>query len=215
MNRAGHRRETGGPIFNPIPIVRFMSAPVLKIYARIFILNGLFGMAAASAAAPVNDAFAAAAVLGSLATVTTAGTTVEATYEAPEPIYAGGENSVWFKWTAPSSGWKKLTASSTEATIDNLPVLAVYEGSDLGSLVAVGVDVPGAPLARFNAVAAHVYYFQVLESNTPGAFSISLTNGAAPAAPAAAAAAAPAAALPPAAPAAAAAAPAAPAAALP
>jgi hypothetical protein len=154
------------------------------VLGRIMLLSVFFHAAAVFAVAPANDNFAAAENLGTLASVTTAGTTVEATYEATEPIYTGALESVWYKWTAPASGWKRVSVSSTETTISNNPGLAVYQGNDLGSLSAIGVSAPGLRLTRFQAVAGKVYYFQVIELDTAGAFSIALVNGVAPAAPA-------------------------------
>ncbi len=161
-----------------------MSKRLSSVLGRIVLLSVFFCAAAAFAAAPANDDFAAAENLGTLSAVTTAGTTVEATYEAAEPIYTAAAQSVWYKWTAPASGWKRVSVSSTDTTVSNNPGLAVYGGNDLGSLSAIGVSVPGQRLARFQAVAARVYYFQVLELDTEGTFSIALVNGLAPAAPA-------------------------------
>ena len=61
--------------------------------------------ATAAAEPPSNDDFANAIVLTGLP-VSTTGTNVEATSELNEPVHAfvGGGASVWYTWTAPSSG---------------------------------------------------------------------------------------------------------------
>lgn len=81
-----------------------------------------------------NDAFVnAIAITGSSATVT--GTNVGATKEAGEPNHAGntGGHSVWWTWTAPSTG--TVTIDTLTSNFDTL--LAVYTGSAVNALTAV------------------------------------------------------------------------------
>lgn len=86
-------------------------------------------------APPANDNFASAQVLVGDTGSTAAIQTVDATRETGEPDHAGGggRNSVWFRWTAPSSG------VFTFATVANNfnTALAVYTGNSLGTLVRV------------------------------------------------------------------------------
>ncbi len=136
------------------------------------------------AAPPPNDDFASATPLGNPATLSVTGTTVEATYEAGEVIYTYSDRSVWYQWTAPASGWKRLTVTSTQNAANNLPWVTVWEGSSLLSLTTNTAGRPGSNPARFNAVAGTVYYFHVTENGDPGGFNLALANTTAPAPPA-------------------------------
>jgi len=87
----------------------------------------------AQAAAPPNDAFAAAEQLSTPASVP--GTTVDATREPDEPDYelvgrAYGEGSVWYSWTAPRSSRYRVADCGTP---ESRPVF-VFTGSSLGEL---------------------------------------------------------------------------------
>ncbi|MBI3879480.1 MAG: hypothetical protein HY301_05380 [Verrucomicrobia bacterium] len=86
---------------------------------------------------PANDAFAAPQNLTG-ASGTFNGTTVGASKEVNEPNHStnAGGASVWFTWTAPSSGvWSFDTAGSAFDTL-----LAVYTGNALASLVQVAAN---------------------------------------------------------------------------
>ncbi|TPG19331.1 M6 family metalloprotease domain-containing protein [Pedococcus bigeumensis] len=92
-------------------------------------------VAAVVGTAPENDGFATAQVLpGSSGNVT--GTSVGATKESGEPDHAGnpGGASVWYSWTAPTSG--KLTLSSAGSSFDTL--MGVYQGSTVSALTERG-----------------------------------------------------------------------------
>lgn len=98
-------------------------------------------MPAAQAAAPSNDDFASAQTL--LTGVTTAGTNVDATAEVgePDPQDDGGngngtEATVWYEWTAPTSG--SFIATTASSDIDTY--LAVFTGSSVDSLTPVHED---------------------------------------------------------------------------
>lgn len=84
------------------------------------------------AASPSNDNLAdATAVSG--ASGTTAGSNVGATRETGEPMHRGrGFPSVWWSWTAPSTGTLSLTTAGS--SFDT--VLSVYTGTQAGALVA-------------------------------------------------------------------------------
>ena len=84
--------------------------------------------------APVNDNFANRITLTGT-TATTTGTNVNATKQTGEPKHAGstGGKSVWWTWTAPSSG--TVTIDTTGSSFDTL--LAVYTGTSVNALTSV------------------------------------------------------------------------------
>src|SRR5437764_5152814 len=89
--------------------------------------------APAEAAPPPNDAFAAAQVLPTPASV--AGTTVEATREAGEPNYDDlygvyGQGTVWYSWTAPKTSRYRVADCGTA----NDSRIFVFTGSSLADL---------------------------------------------------------------------------------
>lgn len=117
---------------------------------------------AAGATAPANDNFASATALtGSVASAN--GSTAATSRESGEPAHAGytASRSVWFRWTAPSSGLVFL--STIGSSFDT--VLAVYTGSTLASLQPVSSDDDSGgnstSLVGFNATTGTVYSFAV------------------------------------------------------
>ncbi len=113
--------------------------------------------------AVANDPFASAQVISG-ASGSIAGTTVDATRESGEPGHggAGGSASIWYQWTAPSSGTLRLTTQGS--TFDTL--LGGYSGSTVGSLSTLGAndDNPGGGLwssTSFSVTAGTTYYFAV------------------------------------------------------
>ena len=92
--------------------------------------------AAPALAAPANDNFADAQVANTGDTNPTSGSNVDATKEAGEPNHAGdaGGASVWYRWTAPSSG--AATVDTCDSSFDTL--LGVYTGDSVSSLTPVG-----------------------------------------------------------------------------
>jgi hypothetical protein len=113
--------------------------------------------------APANDNFSSRiAIVGATRTVT--GSNVGATKEAGEPNHAGnaGGASVWWTWTAPSSG--TYTVSTRGSSFDTL--LGVYTGSSVGSLVIVasnddGPNMGTASLVSFFATGGTAYQIAV------------------------------------------------------
>jgi hypothetical protein len=111
----------------------------------------------------VNDNFSAAsAVTGS--SWTSSGSNVDATSESGEPAHAGQTTakSVWFSWTAPSSG--SATIGTAGSAFDT--VLAVYTGSSVGALTAVASNddrTTGVTDSQvtFQAVAGTIYRIAV------------------------------------------------------
>ena len=81
-----------------------------------------------------NDNFADRTSLSGTS-VTATGSNVGATKEAGEPNHAGnvGGKSVWWTWTAPSSG--TVTIDTLGSSFDTL--LAVYTGTSVSALTAV------------------------------------------------------------------------------
>ncbi len=92
---------------------------------------------------PANDSFANATVLtGGSGSIE--GTNAYATKESGEPNIGGnpGGPSVWFTWTAPSSGW--FSFGTQGSTFDTL--LAVYVGTAVNQLSVIAYNVnDGSP----------------------------------------------------------------------
>ncbi len=107
----------------------------------------------------VNDNFANALTLDG-ASPSILVQTDAATLEAGEPAAAGAGKSVWFKWTAPSSGRAIIsTELSTFPTI-----LAIYHGTSLATLVSAtpaGVDHETFSEARLPVAVGEAIYIQV------------------------------------------------------
>ena len=84
--------------------------------------------------APANDDFGNAIPLSG-ALVQTNGSNVGATKESGEPAHAGnsGGGSVWWRWTAPASGY--LTADTVGSDFDTL--LAIYTGNAVTNLTVM------------------------------------------------------------------------------
>ncbi len=119
------------------------------------------------AVAPSNDLFATRAVVAGAA-FDVDGTTIEASIEAnePNPLPEGvAACSVWWTWTAPSTGWFEL--HTTGSAIDT--VLAVYRGTSLTALSRVvandddslSVALTTSSRVRFEASIGTVYQFVV------------------------------------------------------
>lgn len=120
---------------------------------------------------PANDAFANAQLLeGSHGSVP--GTNKGALGEPGEPPHSGtspAAASVWYRWVAPVSGTASFGASIAGGS---RPIFAVYAGSTVGGLTAVG-RTPGRTTLRsyvvFETVRGQTYYFAVDETDERGA----------------------------------------------
>ena len=102
--------------------------------ARLIINASLWLVADQTPQAPPNDNFASSITLTG-STISAGGTNVLATKEAGEPNHGGspGGKSVWWSWTAPSSGDVAInTDGSNFATL-----LGVYTGSSVNALTPV------------------------------------------------------------------------------
>ena len=119
-------------------------------------------------ATPVNDDFAAATSLSGSLPRSSYSSNRLATKQAGEPNHAGdpGGASVWYSWTAPSSGTVKASVCNFGA-FDS--VLAVYTGSSLAALssVASNDDSVGGECSKRDsavsiaAVAGTTYLFAI------------------------------------------------------
>lgn len=117
-----------------------------------------------SATTLTNDNFANATVISG-STLTVTGSNVGATKEPGEPNHAGnsGGKSIWYAWTAPTSG--TVTLDTHGSTFDTL--LGVYTGSSVSTLttIASNDDDPagGTTTSKltFRALAGTTYYFAV------------------------------------------------------
>lgn len=101
-----------------------------------------------SEAFPSVDMFASRAVVRG-ERLTLRGNTIGATRERLEPLHAGeyGGRSVWWSWTAPRSGLVQLRTFLLNGPLQ----MAVYQGTNLAHLVAVGVSaqIDGLPGSLF------------------------------------------------------------------
>jgi Lysyl oxidase/Immunoglobulin I-set domain len=98
--------------------------------------NGAAGSCQLAINPATNDLFAASRVISGTSGVVT-GSSHGATQEPGEPAHAGtGGKSVWFAWTAPSSGEASFDTESS--AFDT--VLAVYSGSSVDSLTLIADD---------------------------------------------------------------------------
>jgi hypothetical protein len=89
---------------------------------------------AALAAPPANDNFANAQSVGPALPLNASGNNFEATAEPNEPDHAAAAyKSVWFQWTAPSTGAVKINVCASEFH----PTVAVYTGLLFGLLTKV------------------------------------------------------------------------------
>jgi Tol biopolymer transport system component len=115
---------------------------------------------------PANNGFGAAQVLAAATTGSVTGTNRGATIQAYEPFHANndGGKSVWYKWTAPSTG--NIEFSTAGSNFDTL--LGVYTGTAINALTPIASNDEedfnaGIHTGRvvFNAVAGTVYYIAV------------------------------------------------------
>ena len=124
---------------------------------------------------PPNDDFANSQVISG-ASASVNGTTKDATRESGEPNHClnsadcngtngvpwPGDHTVWYRWTAPYSGWWKM--DTCQANIDS--ILAVYTGGQLNALSRVAENNNGCSSGfgsklTFNALKDQTYYIGV------------------------------------------------------
>ena len=138
-------------------------------------------------AVPANDDYASATQLDGLNPVVTA-TNAKASAQSNEPAHAGraARRSLWYRWTAPVS--TRYQAGVVSAQLN--PVVAVYTGSSLTSLVSVASAVSTATdaevnnaIAGFDALAGTTYLIAVDSAvigttEVNGEFTLTLTDAA-------------------------------------
>ncbi|MDQ3933022.1 MAG: hypothetical protein M3340_00135 [Actinomycetota bacterium] len=141
-----------------------------------FAACALIAPAPASAAAPINDTLALATALAEESSVSITGTNVDASAESGEPSHLpwdSARTSVWYSWTAPSSG-----SLTIRATSDINPAIAAYTGDTTVGLTRVpnqAQDWNGGPEQIRIRVEAGVTYRIALDSSwVTGTFVLSL-----------------------------------------
>lgn len=106
---------------------------------------------------PPNDYFTNATVLNTSSNISVLGTNILATKEAGETNIAGnvGGHSLWWKWTAPSNGFVRIT---TAGSIFNT-LLGVYTGTVVSNLTPVAANDSGGTdsSVKFIATAGTTY----------------------------------------------------------
>jgi hypothetical protein len=120
---------------------------------------------------PPNDNFANRILIsGSSATVT--GTTDGASKEPGEPDHAGysGGTSVWWSWTSPLNGYVTISSDMVNPYDSYFasPLLAVYTGISLSSLLPIASSTPGNPFwdhAQVSFVATAGLTYQIAIDN--------------------------------------------------
>lgn len=156
--------EQNGVVFNAI------AGTLYKIAADVPATGApapfQFVITETTAAPPVNDAFAAALEINVTTLGTVTGTSVGATAEAGEPAHAGlqARASVWWKWTATTSG--HATVDTLDSSFDTR--LAIYQGTSLVALSEIAAnddmnagDFPVLSAASFSVTAGSTYYLCV------------------------------------------------------
>ncbi|HLN96887.1 MAG TPA: NF038122 family metalloprotease [Pyrinomonadaceae bacterium] len=124
-----------------------------------------FGFTVTPTTPPPNDAFAnAQTIAGASGSVngTNIGATKEAGEPSHEPLGNPGGRSVWYRWTAPSSG--NTTFTTAGSTYDTL--LAVYTGSNVSALTSIVKNDDVSPgittsIVQFSAVGGTTYQIAV------------------------------------------------------
>jgi hypothetical protein len=148
--------------------------------ASVAIAGGLTGSASA---APANDNFASSQTLTGALPITVAGNDFGATAEAGEPMVNSipPMRSVWFSWTAPDTKAYVLDTCHDNFTGSDStdPVMGIYTGSTLGSLVQI-TGVNGRCALRFGAANGTTYHFQVDYYENEGNFNLTIRNFAPP-----------------------------------
>ena len=121
---------------------------------------------------PANDNFVSAQVISGCSG-TVSGSNAGATRESGEPNHSpdngGGNRSIWYQWTATSTG--SATFTTAGSAFDT--VMGVYTGSSVGALTSVGKGDDNSAndktsTVTFNATAGTVYHIAVDGYNNGG-----------------------------------------------
>lgn len=151
--------------------------------------TGSFTLTLRSSQPPANDDFADAQVLGANLPISLTTTNVDATAEPLEHPHAfsDGRNSVWFRWTAPTSGPVEVDSCAS----DFRSGVAVYNGSSLANLIHVASESTSLSSRRvyecfedgrvgrhvFPALAGETYWIAVAgDSGDFGTIHLSITR---------------------------------------
>ena len=139
-------------------------------------IAGLALAAAPSAmAAPANDNFASAQVVGPALPVSVAASNIGATAQAGEPdIYSNDvTSSVWFKWTAgpATAGQVVVNLCGSGFTGDDFPFEKFAVRKDFNTPAQLVMEMAGECSARFLAVNGQTYYIQVDYGTDQGDFT--------------------------------------------
>jgi hypothetical protein len=128
---------------------------------------------------PPNDNFVNRVLLGDVSRITVQADNTAATKEPGEPTHAGnsGGKSLWWSWTAPTSGALDLT--TTNSSFESL--LAVYTGSTLAGLQSIASSAALPSQVRFPVSAGATYHIAVDgKDGASGSLCLSLTLSTAP-----------------------------------
>ena len=132
-----------------------------------------------AAAPPANDPFASPTLLPPERSVSVTGDSLGGTAEVGEPQhypYLNNRNSVWYSWTAPSSG--SLTIKATPGEHGFTPIIAAYTGDDLVGLKRVANQAQewngGPQQIRIRVEAGTTYRIAMETYGVAGSFAFSL-----------------------------------------
>lgn len=161
----------GGAPFATASLVEFNAVAGTTYRIAVDGVPGSFTLEIESLHPPANDNFAAAHELGRSPSVSQRGWTRHSTRESGEPAALNNDlgpnhGSVWYRWTAPSSGPVRLDVC--DSTTDQIEVRA-FTGTSATALTPVGVadhDCGGGyDRIEFEAVESTTYRFAVYGSS--------------------------------------------------
>jgi len=154
-----------------------ISAPGYNTLNNYYSGNGLVsGLSISLVRPPGNDNFVNRFVVSG-STVSTNGNNAGATWESGEPPDANGSygnKSVWFSWTAPTTGAYMVSVSTSTVYY---PIVALYTGTQLSALTTVADVVGSSYYAAYtlSAVAGQIYQIEIDDySGIGGAYTLSI-----------------------------------------
>lgn len=168
---------------NPRPWrVRFIYDWYILFFCGLFVISAT---PLGRAAVPGNDNFISPVVLSSSnSSFSVSGNNTGATLETNE-LGLGG-CSVWYTWTAPSTGWVSIDTTALPATSQLDTVLGVFTGSTLATLVPVAYNdeawgATGASKVVFSAVSGTKYRIAVYgyydgNATAQGTFQLNISS---------------------------------------
>lgn len=164
---------TGTALSNLVEVLSGMSASALAFQAQggveyylsvdaYYAIGGEFRLTVRPAHSAPNDNFSAAIPITG-AEVSVLGSNLEATREPLEPAHAqydSGEESVWWRWTAPADGEYMLSVEQAALSL----IVAAYTGATLPDLVRATPQMPislSAFATKVSATAGTEYHIAV------------------------------------------------------